>query len=54
MIAALNKYYRPMTNEDFWERMDIPGTNNAIIISAFPEFVENWIFKKKRKAFEVF
>jgi len=34
--------------------MDIPGTNNAIIAAQFPENIVNWIWEKKRAAFEVF
>jgi len=54
LIAALNKYFRPISKKEFWYKMDIPGTNNAIAIAQFPKEVEDWIFQKKYKPFQIF
>jgi len=40
--------------EDYWNKMDIPMTNQAIMISGFPKEVEDWIFVKERKPFAIF
>lgn len=54
LISALNKYYRPITQEEYWYKMDIPMTQNAVIIAQFPKEVEAWIWEVDRKPFEVF
>jgi len=43
-----------LTEEEYWHKMDIPMTNNAIIVSGFPESVANWIWETERVPFEVF
>lgn len=53
LLTALNKYYRPLTEDEYLDSMDIPGTNNAIAVSQFPIHVNDWIWEKKREAFEV-
>lgn len=47
MIAALNKHYRSVSNDEYWNDWDIPTTNNAIEIAQFPEPVIKWIWEKK-------
>jgi len=54
LISALNKYWRPVTEYEYWHKMDIPATNNAISISQFPENVEQWIWERHREAFSIF
>jgi glycogen synthase len=54
LISALNKYYRPITEKEFWFKMDSTMTQNAVIVSGFPKEVEEWVWKKERKPFEVF
>jgi hypothetical protein len=54
LISALNKYWRPLTPDEYWEKMDVFDTMNANKMSKFPEEVVNWIWEKKRKPFEVF
>ena len=55
LIASLVKYWKTdLDAEYYWKRMDIPTTNNAIIASQFPENIVEWIWEKKRKAFEVY
>jgi hypothetical protein len=54
LIAALNKYYRPITKEDFYLKMDLPMINNAVQVAQFPESVECWIWEKDRQPFSIF
>lgn len=54
LIAALAKYWRPITEKEYLYSMDIPGTNNAIAVSGFPEHVVEWVWEIKRKPFEIF
>jgi len=35
------------------DKMGVTQTNNAISVSGFPESVVDWIWEKKRQAFEV-
>lgn len=51
MIAALNKYWRPLTEKEYWENMDIISTNNAIAAANFPKEIEDWIFETKKPKF---
>jgi hypothetical protein len=54
LIAGLNKYWQKLSPYEFWYKMDIESTQNAIGVSCFPKEVEEWIFVKKRNPFEVF
>jgi hypothetical protein len=54
LIAALNKYYRPMSKYEFYHDMDIPAINNAVAVAGFSKEIENWIFEVDRIAFEIF
>lgn len=54
LIAALNKYWRPVTDKEFWYKMDAEATNNAISVSGFSKEMIDWIWTKDRKPFEVF
>ena len=54
LIAALNKYYRPITKEDFFLKMDLPMINNAVQVAQFPKSVESWIWEKERQPFSIF
>ena len=56
LIAALNKYYRPLTKQDYYDKMDIPATQNAVLVANFPKEVEAWIWetpRNKKKFFQV-
>ncbi len=53
LIAALNKYYRPLTHDEYMD-MDMPMINNAITAAGFPKEVSDWIWEKERKPFEVY
>lgn len=53
--AALVKYWKTdLTDAYYWKKMDIPGTNNAIVAAQFPENIVNWIWEKHRDPFEVY
>lgn len=52
-MSALNKYWRPVTAGELGE-MDLDDIQNAISISGFPKAVINWVWEKKRTAFEVY
>lgn len=54
LIAALNKYYRPVTSDEYWYKWDIPATNNAIAVAGIPKEVEDWIWEKERIPFQIF
>lgn len=49
MVAALNKYWRQLSVDEYLKKMDIPATNNAIVVSGFPEEVANWIWVEDQK-----
>lgn len=54
MIAALNKYYRPMSLEDYKDTMDLIDVQNAVEIAGIPKAVADRIWQKERQAFEVY
>lgn len=49
LIIALNKYWRPIDEDYYLNKMDIPDTNQAIQVSQFPEHVQKWIWEKEKK-----
>lgn len=54
LIASLNKYYRPLTVDQYKDDMDLIDVQNAIEIAGIPKQIANGIWKKTRAAFEVF
>lgn len=54
LIAALNKAGISVTPEQYWKEWDIAQTQAAVGIAGFSEEVENWIWEKDRKPFEMF
>ena len=54
LISALNKYWRAVSNEEFWDEMDLIDTNNAVAVAGFPEHVTDWVWTKKRVLGEVY
>jgi hypothetical protein len=52
LIAALNKFWRPVTDNDFWFKMDVVATNNAIAVAGFPREVEEWIWEREKEVFK--
>ena len=49
LLIALNKYWRPIDQEYYLNKMDIPDTNEAIIQSQMPEYVQKRIWEKEKK-----
>ena len=47
LITALNKYFRPVTEKEYWYEWDIPMTNHAVEIAEFPKHVIERIWTKK-------
>ena len=37
LIAALNKYWRPISNYEFWHKLDIDEVNEAVSVSGMPK-----------------
>lgn len=54
LVSALNKYYRAIDDNEYWKKMDIPMTNNAIAVSSFPKEITDWIWETERAPFEIF
>ena len=46
LLIALNKYWRPLDEDYYLNKMDIQDTNEAIIQSQFPEYVQNRIWEE--------
>ena len=53
LFTALNKYYKPLTWDDYLD-MDMQDIYNAIYFSGMPKEVVDAIWPKKHKPFEVF
>jgi hypothetical protein len=50
----LNKYWRPLTETEYWHDMDGPAINDAVQVAGFPKEVEEWIWEIDRKPFQIF
>lgn len=53
LISALNKYWRPLTNDEFLWDMDFEMTNEAIQVAQFPEEVVARIWEREKIPFEI-
>ncbi len=51
LFAALNRFWKPITMNEYWYEMDVPGLNDAIDVSQFPEDIFNKIFTIKKEPF---
>lgn len=49
LVAALNKYWRPLQVDEYLHQMDVPATRNAITVAGFPEEVYKWIWEPAKK-----
>lgn len=49
LIAALNKFWRPITENYFWDKMDWNATLDAISVSGMTEEVFNMCFQSINK-----
>ena len=54
LIAALNKYWRPIDLDYYLHKMDLPGVRNAIAVAGMPKEVSDWIWEVQRNPFEVY
>lgn len=45
----MNKHWRPVTEREYLHGMDLPATENAVIVSGFPKELVEWIWEEKRK-----
>jgi hypothetical protein len=48
LIAGLNKFYRPLSNREYWHEWGLKDTENAIAVSGMPEQVIKWIWEPVR------
>ena len=51
LLSALNKFWRPLPEDEYWHDMDSTMTNNAITCAQFPKEITEWVFEIKRKPF---
>jgi len=49
LLAALNKYWRPVTEREYLHGMDIPATNNAIAVAGFPKEIGQWVWVEPKE-----
>jgi hypothetical protein len=47
MLAALNKYFRSVSYDEYMDKWDLPFTQNAVAVASFPKEVEIWIWEPK-------
>ena len=43
-----------VTPKIYWEEWDIPQTQAMICVAGFSKEIEDWIWTKERKPFEIF
>lgn len=55
MIAALNKYYRPVSKREYWHEWGLPETENACVVAGIPEHLIDkiWIYERGGDGFGV-
>ncbi len=51
MIAALNKFWRPVSEDYYYNKMDSVAINNAITVSGMNDEVFEWIWEKEKPVF---
>ena len=49
LVAALNKYLRPLSDHEYLREWDLPKTQDMIAVSQMPESVMDWIWEEKKK-----
>jgi hypothetical protein len=52
MLAALNKFFRAVSYDEYMDKWDLPTTKNAVAIAGFSKEVETWIWEPE--AFTLF
>ena len=48
-MSALNKHWRPVSEDEFLHGMDAPATRNAIVVAQFSDGLKNWIWEELEK-----
>jgi len=48
-VAALNKYLRPLSDDEYLYEWDLPKTQDMVIASQMPESVIDWIWEEQKK-----
>lgn len=54
LLAALNKYFRPVSREEYLHQWDLTMTQNAIALACFPKEIEAMIWEEDRDNFEIY
>lgn len=49
LVAALNKYWRPLSEDEYLHQMDIKMTEDAAEAAEFPKHVIERIWEEKKK-----
>jgi hypothetical protein len=49
LVSALNKYWRPLTVQEYLHGMDVNDVRNAVTVAQFTEGVSNWIWEEQKK-----
>lgn len=53
-MAALNKYFGKVSYDEYMNEWDLPMIQNAVAIAQFPKEVDDWIWEKDIKPFQLF
>jgi len=49
LVAALNKYWRPVAVDEYLHGMDLPATENAVTVAGMPKEITEWIWEPVKK-----
>ena len=49
LVAALNKYWRPVSLQEYLHEMDLPATENAVMVAGIPKPIMAWIWEEPMK-----
>ena len=53
LVAALNKYLRPLSDHEYLREWDLIKTQDMIAASQMPESVMDWIWQEKKDSFSM-
>jgi hypothetical protein len=54
LVSALNKYWRPLTREQYGEELSLKDIQNAVEVCGMPKETSDWVFEVERDCFEMF
>ena len=57
MISALNAYWRPIKENEYWDDLDIIDAQNAVKVAThngMPEKIIDWVWEKEREPFSIY